>query len=118
MANGTLTWLGHASFRIDSPGEKRIYIDPWPSGPTYPAAEKDPERIDVIVVTHGHGDHAGDAAELGKKSTASSRSTSQPAGSTARATRTGRAEGWARGHGRGRRPQVHPHERLPFELDA
>ena len=68
MANGTLTWLGHASFRIDSPGEKRIYIDPWPSGPTYPAAEKDPERIDVIVVTHGHGDHAGDAAELGKKS--------------------------------------------------
>ena len=32
MANGTLTWLGHASFRIDSPGGKRIYVDPWPRG--------------------------------------------------------------------------------------
>jgi L-ascorbate metabolism protein UlaG (beta-lactamase superfamily) len=67
MANGTLTWLGHASFRIDSPGGKRIYVDPWLGGPTYPAAEKDPERIDVIVVTHGHGDHSGSAVELGKK---------------------------------------------------
>jgi L-ascorbate metabolism protein UlaG (beta-lactamase superfamily) len=67
MANASLTWLGHASFRIDSPGGKRIYVDPWISGPTCPAAEKDPERIDVIAVTHGHGDHAGDVVQLGKK---------------------------------------------------
>ena len=67
MANASLTWLGHASFRIDSPNGKRIYVDPWVSGPTCPAEEKDPERVDIIAVTHGHGDHVGDVAELGKK---------------------------------------------------
>jgi len=67
MANASLTWLGHASFRIDSPGGKRIYVDPWISGPTCPAAEKEPEHIDVIAVTHGHGDHTGDVVQLGKK---------------------------------------------------
>jgi L-ascorbate metabolism protein UlaG (beta-lactamase superfamily) len=67
MANGSLTWLGHASFRIDSPSGKRIYVDPWVSGPTCPAEEKDPERIDIIAGTHGHGDHVGDVTELGKK---------------------------------------------------
>ena len=67
MANASLTWLGHASFRIDSPNDKRIYVDPWVSGPTCPAEEKDPERVDVIAVTHGHGDHVGDVTELGKK---------------------------------------------------
>ena len=67
MANASLTWLGHASFRIDSPNGKRIYVDPWLSGPTCPAEEKEPERVDIIAVTHGHGDHVGDVAELGKK---------------------------------------------------
>ena len=56
----TLTWLGHASFRLDTDDGKRIYVDPWLSGPTCPEAEKEPERADVIAVTHGHGDHAGD----------------------------------------------------------
>ncbi len=62
-----LTWLGHASFRLDSPGGKRIYVDPWLSGPTCPDAEREPERIDLIVVTHGHGDHVGDTVELWQK---------------------------------------------------
>jgi L-ascorbate metabolism protein UlaG (beta-lactamase superfamily) len=62
-----LTWLGHASFRLDSPGGKRIYVDPWLSGPTCPDAEKEPERIDLIAVTHGHGDHVGDTVDLWKK---------------------------------------------------
>jgi L-ascorbate metabolism protein UlaG (beta-lactamase superfamily) len=67
MASGTLTWLGHASFRIDSPSGKRIYVDPWVTGPTCPESERDPERVDVIAVTHAHFDHVGDVAELGKK---------------------------------------------------
>jgi L-ascorbate metabolism protein UlaG (beta-lactamase superfamily) len=63
-----LTWLGHASFRLDSPGGKRIYVDPFLSGnPKCPDAEKDPERVDLIAVTHGHGDHVGDTVELWKK---------------------------------------------------
>ena len=68
MANGTLTWLGHASFRLDSPGGKRIYVDPWLDGnPKCPDAEKQPERCDVVAITHGHGDHSAAAVELGKR---------------------------------------------------
>src|SRR6266516_7145702 len=63
-----LTWLGHASFRLDSPGGKRIYVDPFLSGnPKCPDGEKDPERVDLIAVTHGHGDHVGDTVELWKR---------------------------------------------------
>ncbi len=65
MADVQLTWLGHAAFRIDSPGGKRIYVDPFLSGnPKTPEAEKEPERIDVIALTHGHSDHVGDTIEL------------------------------------------------------
>jgi L-ascorbate metabolism protein UlaG (beta-lactamase superfamily) len=67
MAEASLTWLGHASFRIDSPGDKRIYVDPWFDNPKCPDAEKDPERCDVIAVTHGHSDHLGSVVELSKK---------------------------------------------------
>ena len=67
MANATLTWLGHASFRPDSPGGKRIYVDPWLQGPTCPASEKNPERVDVIALTHGHSDHVGETVELWKR---------------------------------------------------
>ena len=38
----TLTWLGHASFRLDTDGGKRIYVDPWLSGPTCPDSEREP----------------------------------------------------------------------------
>ena len=65
MADATLTWLGHASFRIESTGGKRIYVDPWLTGnPKCPENEQKPERIDVIAMTHGHGDHVGNAVEL------------------------------------------------------
>ncbi len=64
MADTQVTWLGHAAFRIDSPEGKRIYVDPWLGNPKCPEGEHDPERIDVLVVTHGHGDHVGDTVDL------------------------------------------------------
>jgi L-ascorbate metabolism protein UlaG (beta-lactamase superfamily) len=67
MADGTLTWLGHASFRLDTPGGKRIYVDPWLDGPTVPDAEKDVERVDVIALTHGHSDHVASVVPLSQK---------------------------------------------------
>ncbi len=63
-----LTWLGHASFRLDSPGGKRIYVDPFLTGnPKCPEAEQSPERVDLIALTHGHGDHVGDTVELWRR---------------------------------------------------
>jgi L-ascorbate metabolism protein UlaG (beta-lactamase superfamily) len=67
MPDVSVTWLGHASFRVDSPGGKRIYVDPWLSNPKCPDGEKQPERVDVIALTHGHGDHVGETVELSKQ---------------------------------------------------
>ena len=65
---GTLTWLGHAAFRIESPGGKRIYVDPFLNGnPKCPETELQPERVDVIALTHAHDDHVGDTVDLAKK---------------------------------------------------
>jgi L-ascorbate metabolism protein UlaG (beta-lactamase superfamily) len=68
MPDTTLTWLGHATFRFDTPGGKRVYVDPFLNGnPKCPESEVDPERVDVIALTHAHGDHLGDTVELAKK---------------------------------------------------
>lgn len=67
MANATITWLGHAGFRIDGSGGKRIYVDPWLDAPTFPDSEREIERIDVLALTHGHGDHTGNAVELAER---------------------------------------------------
>ena len=66
MAN--LTWLGHASFVLESDRGKRIYVDPFlKDNPKTPDGAKEPRRVDVICVTHGHGDHVGDAVDLSKR---------------------------------------------------
>lgn len=63
-----LTWLGHAAFRLDSPGGKRIYVDPFLHGnPRCPESELEPERCDLVVVTHGHGDHVGDTVAIARR---------------------------------------------------
>jgi L-ascorbate metabolism protein UlaG (beta-lactamase superfamily) len=60
-----LTWLGHASFRVDTPGGKRIYVDPFLHGnPKCPEPELEPERCDLILLTHGHDDHVGDTVAI------------------------------------------------------
>ena len=67
MAGVSLTWLGHAAFRIDSPGGKRIYLDPWLTNPSAPEGADDVERMEILALTHGHNDHVGEAVELGKR---------------------------------------------------
>jgi L-ascorbate metabolism protein UlaG (beta-lactamase superfamily) len=65
MANLTLTWLGHAGFRLDG-SSKRVYIDPWLDNPKFPESERNIERIDVLALTHGHSDHSANVVELAK----------------------------------------------------
>jgi L-ascorbate metabolism protein UlaG (beta-lactamase superfamily) len=64
MPEVQLTWLGHASFRFDTPGGKRVYIDPFFDNPLFPEEEKQPERVDVLALTHGHSDHVGNSVDL------------------------------------------------------
>jgi len=67
MPDVSLTWLGHAAFRFESLGGKRVYVDPWLENPKCPDAEKEPERVDLIALTHGHDDHVGNTLELAEK---------------------------------------------------
>jgi L-ascorbate metabolism protein UlaG (beta-lactamase superfamily) len=66
-----LLWLGQASFKIKSPAGKTIVIDPWlTGGPKTPAPYKTDlsalGKVDVLLVTHAHVDHVGDAPAIAK----------------------------------------------------
>src|ERR1700687_1434310 len=62
-----ITWLGHATFRIQTPKGKTILVDPWVMhNPACPETEKTVKSVDIMLITHGHGDHIGDAVELCK----------------------------------------------------
>ena len=63
-----LTWLGHATFRIETPGGKSVLLDPWVTGnPKCPETEKKVKKVDVMLCTHGHFDHIADAVEIAKQ---------------------------------------------------
>ena len=67
MARLGITWLGHGTFHFRTPGGKRFLIDPFlDDNPKCPAAWKKPSPLDAILITHGHGDHAADAAGVAK----------------------------------------------------
>ncbi len=65
-----LQWFGQAAVKITTDSGKVIMIDPFiTKNPKTPDALKDLSKlgkIDLILVTHGHGDHVGDTAELAK----------------------------------------------------
>lgn len=68
-SNGDLsiTWLGHSTFRIVTPGGKSVLIDPWVAGnPACPDKAKEIDALDLILITHAHFDHMGDAVALSK----------------------------------------------------
>ncbi|MFQ5566052.1 MAG: metal-dependent hydrolase [Paracoccaceae bacterium] len=64
-----ITWLGHASFRIEV-GNQVLLLDPWLVGnPSFDEANRAAaiEGTTHILVTHGHGDHAADAPGISKE---------------------------------------------------
>ena len=64
---GYVRWFGHSAFEILLDGY-RVLVDPWISNPRSPISVSEyKERVDLIIVTHDHGDHTGDVVELMKR---------------------------------------------------
>ncbi len=62
-----LTWLAHSAFLLTTSAGTNVLIDPWLDSPKAPANVQLPDHLDAILVTHGHYDHLGSAAELARK---------------------------------------------------
>jgi len=66
----TVQWFGQAAFKITSSTGTVVMIDPFLTrNPKTPKEHKDLSKlgkVDLILVTHGHGDHFGDTAKLAK----------------------------------------------------
>lgn len=61
-----ITWIGHSAVKLE--GSKTVYIDPFLTGNPKAAVGMDSvKQADVVVVTHDHGDHMGDAFAICKK---------------------------------------------------
>jgi len=63
----TFTWYGHACLEVHTPGGKIVLIDPWFGNPKSPRAAETVDRCDVMLVTHGHSDHLGEAVPIASR---------------------------------------------------
>ena len=68
MQRLAITWLGHSTFLLRTPGGTRVLIDPWLAGnPACPDGMKKPSKLDLILVSHGHFDHMDDLVSVARE---------------------------------------------------
>src|SRR2546430_6316819 len=68
-----LTWYGQSAFKIVTPSGNVLLIDPWLTNPVYKRGKEEIaalRRVELILITHGHSDHVGDAVEIAKRTRA------------------------------------------------
>jgi L-ascorbate metabolism protein UlaG (beta-lactamase superfamily) len=65
--SATFTWFGHACWEVRTPGGKTVIFDPWYSNPSSPKRPDAVDACDVLLVSHGHADHLGDALMVGSR---------------------------------------------------
>ncbi len=63
----TITWYAHSVIEILTPGGKTILVDPWFGNPRSPRSPDTVDRCDLLIVTHGHADHFGDALSIASR---------------------------------------------------
>jgi L-ascorbate metabolism protein UlaG (beta-lactamase superfamily) len=66
----TITWFGHACVEMRTPGDKVVLFDPWFGNPKSPKPASQVDRCDVMLVTHGHGAHMGEALQIASRTRA------------------------------------------------
>jgi len=59
-----LTWYGHATFLLQTPGGKRVLFDPWFDGNPACPDGADPGDVDIMLLSHGHDDHIASAVPI------------------------------------------------------
>lgn len=65
-----LLWYGQSAFKITTPAGHVLLIDPWIENPLNPTAQDDLaalDQVDLILITHGHFDHVGNAAAIAER---------------------------------------------------
>lgn len=72
MSELKLIWFGHGTVKMETPGGRKVLIDPFlTDNPACPPNCRNDRDIDLLLVTHGHGDHFGDTLTILKESGAS-----------------------------------------------
>jgi len=71
MPKLSITWLGHSTFILRTPGGTRVILDPWvATNPSCPEDAKQVGELIVVLVTHGHFDHTADVVSIARSTNA------------------------------------------------
>jgi len=62
-----ITWYGHSCVEVRTAGGKTILFDPWFTNPMSPRTPDDVAQCDLMLLSHGHDDHLGNALQVGSR---------------------------------------------------